>query len=104
MGAEGPESSFWERVLERSRDTRDSRDRDQGRAVCSESRSDLEINTSSALPVQLGPCAVSPPSAGVYRRLKHPKKGNDAITDGGLHKVKWALVALPSAAGPGDGC
>lgn len=33
MGTEGLESNFWERVLERSWDSRDSQDRDQGRGL-----------------------------------------------------------------------
>lgn len=102
MRGQSLESNFWERVLERSQDSRDSQDSDQGRAACSETRSDLEISTSSALPV-LGPWPASPPSAGVYGCLKHPKKGiMRSLLTWGLHKTKLALVASPSAACSGD--
>lgn len=104
MGAEGPDSNFWERVLERSQDFGDSQDRDQRRAVCSETRSDLEI-TSSAVPVQLlHPWTVFSHSAGVYSCLKHPKKGMmRLLLTWGSHKTKLAMVASPSAACSGNG-
>lgn len=44
--------------------------------LCSEASSDLELDTSSALPIPLwSPWAVPPHRAGIYRCPKHSEKG-----------------------------
>lgn len=105
IGVEDLESNSWGGDLERSLDIWTSKTESKG-GLCSETPSDLEIDPCSVQLQQLwGPWAASPPNAGVYRYLKHSKKGAvRLLLTWGLHETKLALVALPSPANSGDAC